>query len=230
MNNKLVIFGNAEIASLAKYYFEQDSKYTVVAFTVDDEYCNEDTFEGLPLIPFSQVKSKYNPNDYDMHVALSYQKLNKLREAKFFQAKNAGYALASYVSSKSVSWPDLSIGENCFILENQTIQPTVKIGDNVMIWSGNHIGHGTIIKNHVYMASHICISGHCEIGERSFIGVNSAFRDFCKVGSDCFITMGASVVRSSLEAGSVVLGSQSTYLGSNDRTGISIKNKYFGIN
>jgi sugar O-acyltransferase (sialic acid O-acetyltransferase NeuD family) len=230
VNNKLVIFGNAEIASLARYYFDHDSNFEVVAFTVDDEYCTEAHFEGLPLIPFSEVTSKYSPKDYNMHVALSYQKLNRLREEKYNQAKNSGYNLASYISSKSVQWPDLSVGDNCFILENQTIQPTVKIGNNVMIWSGNHIGHGTIIEDHVYMASHICISGHCVIGERSFIGVNSAFRDFCEVGSDCFITMGANVVKDKLDAGTVVLGSQSTYLGPDNDTGVSIKNKYFGLN
>jgi sugar O-acyltransferase (sialic acid O-acetyltransferase NeuD family) len=229
VNNKLVIFGNAEIASLARYYFENDSDFKVVAFTVDDEYCSEPFFEGLPLIPFSKIKSKYNPNDYSMFVALSYQKLNRLREEKYTQAKNAGYKLESYVSTKSVQWPDLKIGDNCFILENQTIQPTVTIGNNVMIWSGNHIGHGSIIEDHVYIASHICISGHCVIGKRSFIGVNSAFKDFCSVGSDCFITMGANVVKDKIDNGSVVLGSQSSYLGSDNKGGVSIKRKYFGL-
>src|SRR3546814_4532198 len=67
-----------------------------------------------------------------MHVALSYNRLNRLREDKYHSAKAAGYRLASYVCSRSVVWPDLSVGDNCFILENQTIQPTVKIGNNVM--------------------------------------------------------------------------------------------------
>ncbi len=79
---KLVVFGNAEIASMAKFYFDSDSEYQVVAFTVDDVYCDSDDFEGLPLIPFSKVSELYSPNDHAMHVALSYQKLNKLRDEK----------------------------------------------------------------------------------------------------------------------------------------------------
>ena len=39
------------------------------------------------------------------------------------------------------------------------------------------------------------ISGHCTIGERSFLGVNSTLRDFCSVGKDCFVSMGADVGR-----------------------------------
>ena len=98
--------------------------------------------------------------------------------------------------SKSVYWNDLNIGDNCFILENQTIQPTVKIGNNVMIWSTNHLGHNCQIKDHVYLASGITVSGHTVIGERTFVGVNAAFKDFIQIGSDCFITMGANIVKS----------------------------------
>lgn len=228
-NNKipLVIFGNAEIASLAKYYFDNDSQYEVVAFTVDDEYLSGSQYCGLPLLPFSEVIIHFPPNDFHMHVALSYAQLNKLRQAKYEQVKKAGYKLASYVCSKSVFWPDLEVGDNCFILENQTIQPTVKIGNNVMIWSGNHLGHGSVIGDHCYIASHFVLSGNCDIGERCFFGVNSTVKDFIKIGNDCFVAMDASVTKN-LKDGSVVLGAQGTTFNSEDRFAKTIKLKYFG--
>jgi sugar O-acyltransferase (sialic acid O-acetyltransferase NeuD family) len=224
----LVIFGTGEIAELAKYYFDHDSAYEVVAFTADDSYCKTDTFKNLPLIPWSQVEKRFSPSDFNMHVALSFMKLNQLRQEKYEQVKAAGYKLASYVCSKSVTWPDLSIGDNCFILENQTIQPTCIIGNNVMMWSGNHIGHGTEIGNHTYLASHVVLSGHCKIGERCFIGVNATFRDFITIGDDCFITMDASVSRD-LPSGSVALGSPAKILLSEDQRTNIIKKKYFKL-
>lgn len=223
---KLVIFGSAEIASLARFYFDQDSDYEVAGFTVDDEYCESDSFEKLPLVPWSQAGSRFPATEYDMHVALSYKKLNQLREEKYHQAKASGYKLASYLCSKSVDWPDLVIGDNCFILENQTIQPTCKIGNNVMLWSGNHIGHGSSIGDHSYLASHVVISGHCSIGQRCFFGVNATLKDFLTIGDDCFIAMDASVT-SDLAAGSVVLGQAGTVLESSDRRARVIKKKYF---
>lgn len=225
---KLVIFGAAEIASLAKYYFDHDSDYEVVAFTVDDSYCESDTFENLPLIPWSQVEKRFPSSDFNMHVALSYMKLNQLRQEKYEQAKTAGYNLASYICSKSVTWPDLSIGDNCFILENQTIQPTCKIGNNVMMWSGNHIGHGTEIGDHTYLASHVVLSGHCKIGERCFIGVNATLRDFITVGDDCFITMDASINKD-MQAGSVALGVSAEILNTDNKKANIIKKRYFKI-
>jgi sugar O-acyltransferase (sialic acid O-acetyltransferase NeuD family) len=225
---QLIIFGSSEIAELAYYYFSHDSNYQVAAFTVDDAYIKEEQFLGLPLVPFSQVSKLYPCSDYEMHVALSYVKLNQLRQEKYEQAKRAGYTLASYVCSKSVVWPDLSIGDNCFILENQTIQPTVKIGNNVMIWSGNHLGHGSMIGDHTYISSHVVICGHCDIGQRCFFGVNASVRDFCTIGNDCFITMDASITRN-LADGSVVLGNPATILEQSDPKAQAIKNKYFKI-
>ena len=224
----LIIFGAAEIAELAYFYFTNDSNYEVVAFTVDDDFVNSDKFLGLPVIPFSKLIKELPPEENDMHVALSYSKLNQLRQEKYKQAKGSGYKLASYVSTKSVVWSDLVIGDNCFILENQTIQPTVKIGNNVMLWSGNHIGHGTVIRDHTYVSSHVVISGHCDIGKRCFLGVNSTIKDFTKVGDDCFITMDASIVVD-LKNGSVALGALGTIFESDDKRARMIKRKYFGI-
>ena len=223
----LVIFGNREIAALARFYFEHDSGHRVTAFTVDDAFVDEDSFEGLPVVPFSEATGRFPPSSHAMHVALSYQRLNRLREEKFHQARDAGYRLPSYICSKSVSWPDISVGDNCFILENQTIQPTVKIGDNAMIWSGNHIGHGSVIKDHVYIASHVCISGHCEIGERSFLGVNATIKDFIKIGRDCFVAMDASIT-TDMPDGAMAISESAQVLAEDDRRARALKRKYFG--
>ena len=227
MTQKLVIFGTGEIASLARYYFENDSKFEVCGFTADDEYIEGQEFMGLPLVPLSEVNKVFPAEMYQMHVALSYSKLNRIREAKYHEAKELGYTLASYVSSRLTCWPDLKIGDNCFILEDQTLQPTISIGNNVMIWSGNHIGHGTRISDHTYIASQVVISGNCLIGKRCFIGVNATIKDFTIIEDDVFITMGASIV-SNIQAQSVVLGARSTVLEAADPRASKIRDGYFG--
>ena len=213
---KLIIFGNAEMASMADFYFSKDSPYEVIAFTIDNEYIKEDLFQGKPLIPFTNIDKIFDPSIYNMHIALSYQNMNKLREKKYHEAKNIGYSLASYLCSKSVFWDDLKHGENCFILENQTLQPGINIGNNVILWSGNHIGHKSIIGDHSYLSSHVVISGHCKIGERCFLGVNSTLRDFIVLGNDVMISMDASVTKN-IDDGCVVISKSSEILRANDR-------------
>jgi sugar O-acyltransferase (sialic acid O-acetyltransferase NeuD family) len=225
---KIVIFGTGEIGELAHYYFQHDSEYEVVAFTADDEFIDSDTFKELPLVPFSDLSTIYPPSDYGAHVALSYSKLNQVRAEKYYAIKNLGYSLVSYVCSRSVHWPDLTIGDNCFILENQTIQPTVTIGSNVMVWSGNHLGHGSTIGDHTYISSHVCISGHTKIGMHCFFGVNSTTRDFVTIGNDVFVAMDAMVTKD-IEDGSVVLGAQGTVLSQDSETAIKLKRTYFNL-
>jgi sugar O-acyltransferase (sialic acid O-acetyltransferase NeuD family) len=223
MNKKLLIFGTGEIAELAHFYFTQDTAWQVAGFICDDAYFKEEKFCSLPCVKFSEI-ARYSPGKYAVHVALSYRKLNQIREEKYRTFKNLGYELPSYISSKSTIWTN-EIGDNCFILEDQTIQPNVKIANNVMLWSGNHIGHGSVIEDHVYIASHVVISGHCHIGERSFIGVNAAIKDFITIGKDCFIGMGGNVIRDCPD-GSVYISSRGELLDKDSRQAIVLK-KYF---
>lgn len=170
---KLIIFGTGDVAQIAKHYFEIDSEYEVVAFTVDSAYCTESTFEGLPLIPFNEIEQKKSSKEHDIFIALSYAQMNKLRAQKYAEAKTKGYRIASYISSKCSYLSQFQPGENAFIFEDNTIQPFVKIGDNVTLWSGNHIGHHSTIESHNFISSHVVISGHCKINSFCFLGVNS---------------------------------------------------------
>jgi hypothetical protein len=81
-------------------------------------------------------------------VALSYSKLNAVRKDKYLAVKALGYALASFISSRATVLNEGRIGENCFLFEDNTIQPFVTIGKNVTLWSGNHIGHHSVIDDH----------------------------------------------------------------------------------
>lgn len=159
MKKPLVIFGSAEIAQLAHYYFTRDSNYEVAAFTVDSAYMKENLFCGLPVVPFEELIYTHPPDQYDVFVALSYSKLNAIRKEKYLAAKAQGYKLASYISSKATVLNDGHMGENCFILEDNTIQPFVVIGNNITLWSGNHIGHHSTIKDHCFISSHVVVSG-----------------------------------------------------------------------
>lgn len=191
MTKPLVIFGSGDIAQLAHYYFTRDSEYEVVAFTVDRDYASVSEFCGLPLVAFDEVAQRFPPESHAMFVALAYAKLNGVRKEKYLAAKALGYELASYVSSHATVLNDGRIGENVFLLEDNTIQPFVSIGNNVTLWSGNHIGHHSTIHDHCFLACHIVVSGGVVIEEQSFIGVNATLRDHITIGSRCVVGAGA---------------------------------------
>lgn len=195
MKKKLVIFGSGEIAQLAHFYFSSDSGYEVSAFTVDACYIEGSEFCNLPIVAFDQVVVKYPPENYNFFIALGYSQLNAVRKEKFLAAKALGYKLVSFISSRATVLNGQRIGENCFILEDNTIQPFVRIGNNVTLWSGNHIGHHSVIKDHTFITSHVVVSGGVEIGEQCFVGVNVTLRDHIKIGDRCVLGAGSLLLR-----------------------------------
>ena len=185
----LVIFGAAEIAEVAAFYFAALGR-PIAAFTVDAAHLKESNFQGRPVVPFEEVSSRFGAESHDGFVALSYARMNAVREAKVQAMKAAGFALASYVSPQATVFTQ-EIGENCFILEDNTIQPFVRIGNNVTLWSGNHVGHHAVIEDNVFVSSHVVLSGGVTVGRNSFLGVNSTVADHVKLAP--FTLLGAGV-------------------------------------
>jgi sugar O-acyltransferase (sialic acid O-acetyltransferase NeuD family) len=209
---KVVLFGIKDYAELAHYYLEHDSPHEVVAFCVNRDYLPDDkTFKGLPVVAFEDVASLYPPGEHRFFAPMSPKNMNRDREAVFLEAKKKGYDCISYVSSKASTFGN-EIGENCFILEDNTIQPFTQIGNNVVLWSGNHIGHHGLIRDHVTFTSHVVMSGHCDIGAYSFFGVNATLKDGLTIGEGSFIAM-ASAVTSDTEPWGVYKGNPAVKTG-----------------
>ena len=201
---EIIIFGLGETAQLAYEYFTHDvayKNYKVVAFCSDPEFIQDSEFLGLPIISMLEVEKKYPPSKYDAFAAAASGKLNRNREELYNKAKNKGYFLVSYISSRAFVWHNVEIGENCFILEDNTLQPFTKVGNNVVMWSGNHLGHRSVIENHCFITSHVVISGFCTIGAYSFVGVNATFADKITIGKDNFIAMSTAINKSTEDNG-----------------------------
>jgi len=208
---KLIIFGQGLYTEIAHQYFTDDSEYEVVCFTKDDDYIDSNTYLGLPMVEFSKIQDSYPPDQFDMHIAVSYTELNHLRERIFHEAKKKGYNLPSYISSRCNILTKYPIGENCFIFEDNTIQPFVKIEDNVILWSGNHIGHHSVIKSHNFISSHVVVSGQCTVESNCFIGVNSTIGHEVIIGSETLVGAGSTITKNT-EPGSVYVPAKSVKL------------------
>jgi sugar O-acyltransferase (sialic acid O-acetyltransferase NeuD family) len=192
--HKLVIIGDSAFAEIAYEYFTYDSKYQAVAFSVEKDYLKRSTLFGLPVVPFEELETIYSPHEHSFFAANVYTQRNTLRARLYQQAKEKGFSPASYVSSRAFVWRNCLIGEHCFIFENNVVQPFVKIGNNVILWSGSHIGHHSTIKDHCFISSHVVVSGFVEIGEYCFMGVNSAVANNTKIGNNCTVGAGALVL------------------------------------
>ncbi len=194
-DRRLILLGDGAFAEVAYEYFTQDTPYAVVAFSVERAYQKRDRLCGLPVVPFEDMEQHDAPAEHSFYAAVVYTQLNRLRTRLYHAAKARGYIPASYISPRAFVWPNVRLGEHCFIFENNVVQPFVSIGANVVLWSGNHIGHHTTIGNHCFIASHVVISGSCTVGPSCFFGVNATVGDNVTLGADCLIGAGAAVVK-----------------------------------
>jgi sugar O-acyltransferase (sialic acid O-acetyltransferase NeuD family) len=191
---RVIVFGTTDTAQLAEYYLRTDSEHEVVAFTVDGEFQDRDTFEGRPVVPFEDLVGRFSPDDVRLFTPMVALQMNKVRQRVYLAGKAKGYRFVNYISSRATVLTD-DIGENNFILEDNTIQPFQRIGDNNVLWSGNHIGHHGRIGSHVLFTSHVVLSGHCDVRDNCFFGVNATIRDGITLGEGTLVAMGASILK-----------------------------------
>ena len=193
--SKIVIFGAGKIADEAYFYLTNDSPHEVVAFTVDGEHLSASEKLGLPVIAFENVARDYPPSEFKMFVAVGYQDQNAFRARKYEEAKARGYELISYVSSRASNFGGVEIGDNCFVLEFVTIQPCSTIGNNVFLWSGNHVGHHATVGDHCYIAGNVVISGNTKVEPYCFIGVSATLGHEITIGAESFIGAGSLITK-----------------------------------
>ena len=198
----IVIFGAGQIADVARVYIDAHGEDRIVGFTVDTNYCMADTFSSKPLVPWERLESYFPPEQVKLLGPLSFRQLNEFRTNRYLEGKSRGYNFTSFIHPCSSVYAE-KIGENCFILENNTIQPFVEIGNNVIIWSGNHIGHHTKIEDNCFITSNNAISSNVIIEKGCFISGSVTVDYGLTVGSQSFLGIN-STVRKDLSAESVL--------------------------
>jgi len=191
---KVVIFGTGELAQRIFFYLK-DSDDQVIAFCANKSKIDKEELLGLPVIAFENIKETFPPTEFSMFIALAYSEMNKKRTKFFNEAKNKGYELYSFVHPSTKIWDEFEMGENCFILANNVIQPFVKIGDNVLIGSNNLISHNTIIGDNCFITSNVTMGGHITMGKNCFVGLSATINQRIKIGDECIIGAGTIITK-----------------------------------
>jgi sugar O-acyltransferase (sialic acid O-acetyltransferase NeuD family) len=211
---KVIIYGIEQISEIAYYYLLHESNHQVVAFCVNEpDLPIEKEFKNLPLISFESIGSIYSNNEYEFFAPMSSEKMNTEREKVYNSIKEKGYKMISFISNKSVVYTK-NIGDNCFIQAGNVIQPFTKIGNNVMLWSGNLVAHHSEVKDHVTFASHVAVAANCYIGENSYLGTNSTIRDGIRVGKGTLVGLATAITKNT-EEWSVYIGNPAKKIGNN---------------
>ena len=75
----LVLVGDSAFAEIAHEYFDWFSDYQVVAFAVERAFLRQHALRGLPVVALEDMREEYSVATHDVHVAVVYTQLNRLR-------------------------------------------------------------------------------------------------------------------------------------------------------
>lgn len=187
---KLIIFGSGNFAQMAHYFFDCDSEYLPTAFTVDGAFLEQDSFRGLPVVPFEDIERLYPPDECEMFLALGLRDVNQRRKEKIEEAEAKGYRLASYLSSKAICHPDLTLGPNTWIMEQAHIHPFATVGRGSIVWSRSTIGFKSSIGDYCWISAGL-VGESVTVGDCTFIGLGATVASFVNVGKSNLIGAGA---------------------------------------
>jgi len=216
---KLIIFGLTEMSKIATYYFEKDSDYEVVAYTVEAAYKEFDSFLDKPVYVFETLEQQFPPEYYELFVAIGPTQMSGIRKKICLAAKGKGYILASYVSSRAVC--NSTIGENSFIADMAVVNPYVEIGMGNYIWEYCYVGNDSKIGNFNYFAPHSVVGTYCEIQDQVILGMGAVVNTRIVVRNESMIGASCYISKDTKESGVYGEKSSKLYMTGSDRINIT---------
>ena len=200
----IIVFGDRDLAEMAKFYFGD----RVVGFTKHSP--DKDIVFDLPMYEFTEIQSLFSTEEIEIFAPLAD---NFLRKAIYDQVKSMGYTMPTFIHPTAHVWNHSAIGDNCFIQELNNVQYRTVVGNNVVMWAGNHIGHHGVVRDHVFVTSHVTVSGHCDIREYCWLGVNSTIRDFTFLAKGTKLGAATNVTKSIEQTYGIYIGSPAKRIG-----------------
>lgn len=195
---KIIIAGTSQFSSVMHKLVNVENEDEVIAFTINREYIQSDTFEGKPVVAFEELSETFDMTRYDIMLTFGYTLLNAIREKFYKECKDKGYNIYTFISKNSCVYTD-SIGEGTLVLPSVYIGPFNEIGKCNIIWNGTNISHHSIIGNFNNIAAGAILAGDVIIGNNCFLGVNTSYKNGVKVASQSFIAASSYVSKNTKE-------------------------------
>jgi len=191
----IVLAGNAIAAEILFAYLKQDSRYEVVASTVDDTYVSKNRIAGLPSIALSSIVDAFPPGEVSVVMAVGYDNLNRSRAALLKKLRQLGYGIETYIHADAKVFTDHPVGEGSVILPGAVVEPGAQIGANTVIWCNATLAHHCSIGDHCWIASGAVISGQARVSANTFVGVNATIVNDITVGEFNVVGGGALITK-----------------------------------
>jgi sugar O-acyltransferase (sialic acid O-acetyltransferase NeuD family) len=209
------IFGAGDLARVLLNYLQREDR-APVGFVVDDAWHKSESFCGLPLVPFSEMKDRFPPDRFFAYTAIGYGKMNLGRKEAILRLREVGYCLPNYIHP-SVLNACASIGEGNLFFPGVILDAYTEIGDGNVFYPSVLIAHDCKVGSYNFFAPRSALAGDITVGDRCFFGLNSSVKNGLHIADRCFVGATA-FAASDLPAGSVLAAPRSVLLDKDSET------------
>ncbi|MBX3507167.1 MAG: acyl-ACP--UDP-N-acetylglucosamine O-acyltransferase [Parvibaculum sp.] len=115
----------------------------------------------------------------------------------------------------------LEIGTDNLIREHVTMNPgtegggmVTRVGSHCAFLTASHVGHDSIVGDHVVFSNNVMLAGHCKIDDYVIFGGGAALHQFGRVGKHAFVG-GMSAVENDVIPYGLVVGNRAHLMGLN---------------
>ncbi|MBK0391937.1 acetyltransferase [Ramlibacter algicola] len=189
----LILAGNAVTAEVLLTYLRRDSRYSVIATTVDDAYAAGGSVRDVPCVPLSQLQAAHAPGSCRILMAMGYDDLNRTRASMFERLRGQGYTLETYVHPDARVFGE--VGEGSIVLPGAIVEPLATVGRDTMVWSNVTLAHHSTVGDHCWVAAGTVVSGQAVVEHHTFVGVGATIVNKIKVADHNIIGAGALITR-----------------------------------
>lgn len=124
---QLIINGTTRFSMMVARLVEMEGLANVVAYTTLKRFINEPTLDGKEIVPFEDLKSRFDNEKVCVLNTIGYSKMNTVRERVKDEIVESGFVNYSYISPNAFVAIDHSILSN----KGCIIMPNAFIGTNV---------------------------------------------------------------------------------------------------
>ena len=164
----------------------------VVAGVIDDDPSKWGTsFFGYHIAGGFASLLKLRGEDEGAFVAIGD---NKVRQTVGNRLEAMGIALVTIVHPSAYVGRGVQLKDGCILMPGAIVNSDSLIGHGSIINTAASVDHDCCLGRYVHLSPGVRLGGHIQIGDRAWLGINTAVIPGCRVGADCIVGAGAVVV------------------------------------
>lgn len=198
-----IIFGKGDFADILTYIIEQEMQRNVVAYMVNKEFLDVDSYHGKPVVPYEEIELFYHPSEYAVTLGYEAHDMYQTREQLQNELSKKGFAFDNVISN-TANLTNAHIGIGNIIMQNCLLAPFSEIGNGNVMWAGSQIQHHNMAGGFNCIAPGVASSGYVRIGSHCFIGTNATIKNNVVIADYTLIGAGAYVSKDTTDGDVIV--------------------------